>query len=88
MNSGSTLTHHAKTRIFQRRISTHHLELVLRFGNSINRQGFQFFFLTRELVKTFIQSRDQNYVKHLVVVVSGGMQSVIVTAYKNENALK
>lgn len=87
-NPTIAITHHASIRFAQRGIAKRHVELVIRYGSFIRRQGFNFYYLDRSALVKFILPAEKVYVRHLIVVVSAGFDSVVVTAYKEEDAVR
>ncbi len=88
MQAEIIFTHHAQARLSQRGIQRNHVHLVLKFGQAIHRQGYLFYYIPKYILNERVLPQDLKYVRNLVVVVSGGHSHVVVTAYKEEQALK
>ena len=82
------VSNHAAVRFAQRGISRRHIALVLRYGSFIRRQGFNFYFIDRSHLVKYVLPQEKVYVRNLIVVVSAGFDSVVVTAYKEEDAVR
>lgn len=88
MQISVSFTRHAQTRLAQRGIRKQHIDLVLKYGQAINRQGFLFYYIPKHILAEQILPSELKYVRNLVVVVSGGASHLVITAYKNEQAVR
>jgi len=90
INSGIVLefSQHAIKRASQRGIASHIMKIMVEQGVLIRKQGFKFYYMTKNKLRYF-DLKTQDKLRNLVVLVKGMEQSnVVVTCYKNEKAIK
>jgi hypothetical protein len=79
------LTNHAQTRASQRGITFDMIQLTIRFGKLIMKQGLRYYVMTKNHLEKFdLKTRDR--VRNMVVIVSS--DHAVITCYKNEKALR
>jgi len=88
MISAQNLSSHAHKRISQRGISARHIDLVLQYGTCIYKQGLVFYYIQKADLMKKVLAVEQHAVRNLIVVESDGDEGVVVTAYKNLDAVK
>ena len=81
-----TTSQHAKCRLQQRAITPWALEQILRHGEIIYKQGMKFMFMPKKLIKLFYAPNLQVEIQDIMILVSN--DGTIITAYRNENAVK
>jgi hypothetical protein len=81
-----TTSQHAKCRLQQRAITPWALEQILRHGEIIYKQGMKFMFIPKKLIKLFYAPNLQVEIQDIMILVSN--DDTIITAYRNENAVK
>ena len=84
-NGTFELTHHARMRMSQRGISLRVVRTILSEGRPLRKQGLRFFFLTRDQLR-FHDVRMQEHLKNVMVVASG-REDVVITVYRNRQAI-
>ena len=81
-----TLTFHSTRRASQRGIKKDHIDLVMQHGKVIRKQGLRFFIMTQNELKYF-PLHIQDVLKNMVVVLAGD-ENVVLTTYKNKDAVR
>ena len=81
-----TLTFHSTRRASQRGIKKDHIDLVMQHGKVIRKQGLRFFIMTQNELKYF-PLHIQDVLKNVVVVLAGN-ENVVITTYKNKDAVR
>ena len=76
---------HGMLRMHQRGIALSTVELVIRYGKVIHKQGLTFHYIPRAVQKS-LSKTEQEAVNNLVVI-TGSEGSCLVSCYKNEKAL-
>ncbi len=82
------LSQHAQKRCAQRGINPDHLPYAVRYGKCLRRQGFQFFFLRGKDIPSTVPPHTRGRIKNLCVVTRTSMPDLVVTVYRNPDALK
>lgn len=82
------LTQHAQKRCAQRGIDPANLIYAIKYGKCIRRQGYQFFFLRSRDIPSGISPHKRGRIKNLVVITRTSLPDVVITAYRNPDALK
>ncbi len=84
--NGATLyTAHSKKRASQRGIRNPWIEMVLKDGEVIHKQGLKFHYMTSKSLK-YHNPALQERLKNLVVVASA-TDNAVITCYKNHDAI-
>ena len=81
-----TTSQHAKCRLQQRAITPWALEQIMRHGVIIYKQGMKFIYMPKKLLKLFYTPNLQVEIQDVMILVSN--DGTIITAYRNENAVK
>ncbi len=83
-------THHVQLRQAQRNISDQDVAFVLHFGRRIHNAGALHVFLGRRDLPADrrLRRRFERLVGTVLVLCDDGETSVLVTAYRNRNALR
>ena len=81
-----TTSQHAKCRLQQRAITPWALEQIMRHGEIIYKQGMKFIYMPKKLLKLFYTPNLQVEIQDVMILVSN--DGTIITAYRNENAVK
>lgn len=76
---------HSTTRASQRGITDKAINLLLKYGSVIRKQGLLFHYITKQELK-YIAPKYRNKLKNLVAIMA--KDRTIITCYKNENAIK
>jgi len=86
-NKNRTTHHsvHSLKRAAQRGIRNPWIDMVIREGKVIFKQGIRFFFITKKELR-FFEPALQEKLKNLVVVMAGD-DNTIITCYKNKDAI-
>ena len=80
------LTSHSTVRASQRGIKEFQIRMVTKFGRVIRKQGLRFFYMTHYELKFFpLQTRET--LQNLVVVMAGD-ENMVITTYKNKDAIR
>lgn len=82
------LTDHAKKRCAQRGIHPGHLSYAKKYGKSLYRQGYIFHVLRNKDIPESIDPHTRGRIKNLVLVTRSAMPDMVVTAYRNDGAMK
>jgi hypothetical protein len=81
-----TTSQHAKCRLQQRAITPWALEQIMKHGEIIYKQGMKFMYMPKKLLKLFYTPNLQVEIQDVMILVSN--DGTIITAYRNENAVK
>jgi hypothetical protein len=81
-----TTSQHAKCRLQQRAINPWALEQIMKHGEIIYKQGMKFMYMPKKLLKLFYAPNLQVEIQDIMILVSN--DGTIITAYRNENAVK
>lgn len=85
------LTKHATQRLSQRGIHADDIHLAIDWGLLTRKQGMQFYILTKKRIPKYVAPKHRHRLQNLVVVVGTDKDSpkpVIITAYKNDKAIR
>lgn len=82
------LTQHAQKRCAQRGIDPNNLIYAMRYGKRIRKQGYLFFFLRSKDIPPAIPPHLRGRIKNMVVITRTSMPDLVVTVYRNPDALK
>ena len=85
-NFDMTTSQHAKCRLQQRAITPWALEQIMKYGEIIYKQGMKFMYMPKKLLKLFYAPNLQVEIQDIMILVSN--DGTIITAYRNENAVK
>ncbi|MGO8737138.1 MAG: DUF4258 domain-containing protein [Terriglobia bacterium] len=77
------LTEHARTRMQQRSVSVHDLNLVLRHGLKIEQNRVRFYFLGRRHLPSSVLPAEREHLEGIVAVVTRDGQ--VVTVFRRKN---
>ncbi|MCH8555014.1 MAG: DUF4258 domain-containing protein [Schleiferiaceae bacterium] len=75
---------HSRQRMSQRGLGQHLVQMVIRYGEVIHKQGLKFYFVTRKMIQA---NTDLEQAADLMVVVSGASGAVLTT-YRNPRAIR
>ena len=81
-----TFSHHAAQRAQQRGIDPLVMAEIIRYGERIYKQGIIFHYMPKMAVKQFYHWTDQSQIEDAVVITAH--DGTIITAYRNEKAVK
>ena len=82
------LTQHAQKRCAQRGIDPDNLIYAIRNGKRIRKQGYLFYFLRSKDIPPTVPPHKRGRIKNLVVITRTSMPDLVVTVYRNPEALK
>lgn len=82
------LSQHAQKRCAQRGINPDHLHYVKKYGKCLHRQGFLFHVMRRKDLPVNMHPQVKGRIKNLVMVTRASLPDVVVTAYRNADALR
>ena len=88
MDQQPILTHHAATRMAQRGIGMFQIQMAIRYGKKIYRQGYVFHVMRDKDIPDSVNAKQRSTLKRLVVVTSGGKDNAVITVYRASGALK
>ena len=81
-----SFTYHSIRRSSQRGINEDDIKQITRYGRVIRKQGLRFFYMTGSELR-FMPLGAQDKLKNLVIVMAGS-EDVVITAYKNKDAIR
>jgi hypothetical protein len=81
-----TTSQHAKCRLQQRAINPWAIEQIMKHGEIIYKQGMKFMYMPKKLLKLFYAPNLQVEIQDIMILVSN--DGTVITAYRNENAVK
>lgn len=82
-----SLTDHAQRRCDQRGIRMADIELVATHGKVISRQGLLFHVMREKDIPRQLPAVVKGRVKHIVVVIPAMEPGLVLTVYRNANAM-
>lgn len=82
------LSRHARRRGAQSNLSDRDLDLVRRYGVLEHRTGVRFYFVGRREVKRYRDVEPRLAKLHDIVMIVASDDYVVITVYRNRNALK
>jgi hypothetical protein len=82
------LSKHARRRGAQSNLSDRDLELVRRYGVLEHRTGVRFYFVGRREVERYREVEPRLAKLHDIVMIVSSDDLVVITVYRNRNALK
>jgi len=78
-------SNHYLTRASQRGISDLAIELLIKYGSAVKKQGLMFWFITKKQMR-FVAPEHHGTIKNLVAVMA--QDRTLITCYKNQKAIK
>jgi len=84
-NNNLTFSNHYQMRLSQRGISQKAIELLVKYGTSIKKQGYLFWYITNKELK-YVSPKYQKKLKNLIAVMA--QDRTLITCYKNTKAIK
>jgi hypothetical protein len=82
------LSRHARQREAQSNLSDRDLELVRRYGVLEHRTGVRFYFVGRREVQRYRHVEPRIAKLHDIVLIVSSDGRMVITVYRNRNALK
>lgn len=82
-----SITDHARVRMSQRGIGADQLQLAIRYGKKIYRQGMVFHVMRDKDIPDMLPPGKRSRLKRLVVITSGD-DGAVITVYRSAGALK
>ncbi len=82
------LSKHARRRGAQSNLSDRDLDLVRRYGVLEHRTGVRFYFVGRREVERYREVEPRLAKLHDIVMIVSSDDYVVITVYRNRNALK
>jgi hypothetical protein len=82
------LSRHARRRGAQSNLSDRDLDLVRRYGVLEHRTGVRFYFVGRREVERYRDVEPRLAKLHDIVMIVSNDDYVVITVYRNRNALK
>ena len=82
------LSRHARRRGAQSNLSDRDLELVRRYGVLEHRTGVRFYFVGRREVERYRDVEPRLAKLHDIVMIVSSDDCIVITVYRNRNALK
>lgn len=79
---------HGRQRGAQSNLSNDDIELVRRYGVLEHRTGVRFYFVGRREVKRFRDAEPRLVKLHDIVMIVSRDDAIVITVYRNRNALK
>ena len=79
-------TYHAKCRMQQRAINSWTVEELTKYGQVIHKHGMKFMYMSKKNIKQFYPPNEQSEIQNVMILVA--KDGTIITAYKNETAVK
>jgi hypothetical protein len=83
-----TLSKHARCRGAQSNLSDRDIELVRRYGVLEHRTGVRFYFVGRREVERYREVEPRLAKLHDIAMIVSCDGQVVITVYRNRNALK
>ena len=82
------LSRHARRRRAQSNLSDRDLDLVRRYGVLEHRTGVRFYFVGRREVERYREVEPRLVKLHDIVMIVSSDDYIVITVYRNRNALK